>query len=64
MAVLLFYVQASLQKQLKDLDEKKRTAIRDIAKDTEDWLKKNRNASDRDIKEYMKGIFMKLQNPV
>jgi len=47
-------------KQLKDLDENKRNAILSIAKNAEEWLRQNPNATEKDLQDYMKMVYRLL----
>jgi len=47
-------------KTFKDMSESEKDKILDIAKDAEEWLAKNKGASDQQIKDYMNGMWKLL----
>jgi hypothetical protein len=44
------------------MSEDDKDKIMDIARDAQEWLSKNKNASDKEIKDYMNGMWKLLGN--
>jgi len=54
------FTQLDNSQQLKDLQDDKKKAIRDIATDAQKWLSANPNASDKQVRDYMHTVYKLL----
>jgi len=54
------FAELDNNKQLKDLDDEKKRKIAEIARNAEEWLAKNKFASEDELKKYMKEMWVQL----